>query len=554
MTKKNNLSTRITIVGIISLLLVWATVAYEIARSQRSNLHEAELLTATRAQVFAEYSESTIKRLNELLLDLRSYWTGDWKTFAELVQRRQENIADIAFQVAVIDKDGWLAFSNLAKPGNRTDLGEREHFRVHKDAPDADRLFISKPLKGKVSGKWSIQFTRPIIHEGEFNGVLVISVSPELFSSFGDKLQLGAEHSVTVIRDGGEIMARHPVEEKAYGLVIKDRPFLQANAPKSGNYRATSATDNVERLFGFHKLPAYGLNFLVGESLASVLQPYETYRATVIGIGAFISLFAGTLFLGLIRSLKVLEQTRAELENAKERAELANQAKTAFLSNISHEMRTPLHQVLGFSQLVEIEPLSEKQKEWVSKLNASAGNLNDLINRILKLTEIEVKHLQLEAAALDIPALLDEILMSQRALAKAKGLQLNSTVSGVPAPLLGDKEQLRSALSYYIDNAIKFTQSGSIDVSIEPIEESRDGVTLRFAVRDTGIGIAPEALPRLFSIFEQVDNSSTRKFGGTGIGLAMVKKLAQLMGGDAGCESAVGQGSTFWFTARFNKP
>ncbi|MDP3137207.1 MAG: GGDEF domain-containing protein, partial [Burkholderiaceae bacterium] len=125
-----HLQLRITLIGITCLLLVWVTAAYEITRSKSVYLHEAELRTAVQSQVFAEYSESTIKRLNELSLDLRSYWTGDWKKFAELIQRRQENITDIAFQVAVIDRDGRLAFSNLAQPGNRVDLKEREHFRV----------------------------------------------------------------------------------------------------------------------------------------------------------------------------------------------------------------------------------------------------------------------------------------------------------------------------------------------------------------------------------------------------------------------------------------
>jgi len=193
MTTSNfRLRVKIGLLGVMAFILVWATAIYELTRSQQSYLREAQVSTAVQSRVFGEYSESTIKRINELIVDLRPHWTGDWKAFSELIQRRQEIIEDLIFQVAVIDKDGFLAFSNLAKPSDRTDLNNREHFRVHKDSPGADRLFISRPVKGKVSGKWSIQFTRPIVKNGRFSGVIVISVSPELFARFAEKLQLPA--------------------------------------------------------------------------------------------------------------------------------------------------------------------------------------------------------------------------------------------------------------------------------------------------------------------------------------------------------------------------
>ena len=246
------------------LALVWSVAFYELYRTQETALHDAELETVKNAQIFAEYSRSTLKRVNEFILEARRQWTGDWQSFASVVKRGQENIDDISFQVAVIDKDGIMQFSNLAKPNDRVDLSAREHFRVHRDAPDSDRLFVSRPLLGKVSGKWSIQMTRPIITNGQFAGVIVVSLSPDQFASFAGNLKMDKGSVVTVVRSSGEIMARYPGAETSLGNVLKDRPFLDANAPLAANYRQVSATDGIDRIWGYSRLPEYGMIFIVG--------------------------------------------------------------------------------------------------------------------------------------------------------------------------------------------------------------------------------------------------------------------------------------------------
>lgn len=151
---------------VFGLGLVWAIAWYELDRSRAGYLREVENSTRFQAQAFAESAFSAIKRLDQMLLDLRTQWDGRPERFADQVKRRQQYMADMAFQVAVIDAEGWLAYSNLSVARERVFLGEREHFRAH--LAGGDRLFISKPIKGKVSGKWSIQFTRPILIEGRF--------------------------------------------------------------------------------------------------------------------------------------------------------------------------------------------------------------------------------------------------------------------------------------------------------------------------------------------------------------------------------------------------
>ncbi|MBU1364189.1 MAG: hypothetical protein KKE51_10245 [Gammaproteobacteria bacterium] len=299
---------------VLAIILVWAAAAYELHRSRQTHLREAEVRTAVQAHVLAEYSRSTFKRINEFILDIRREWNGDWKSFAASVQRRQENIDDLTFQVAVIDREGILAYSNLTSSNERVDLAHREHFRFHKEARNADRLFISRPVKGKVSGKWSIQITRPILRNGQFEGVLVVSVSPEQFAGFGEKLRIVGASSLTVVRDTGEIMARYPTLESSLGKVLKDTPYLRNDTAGSGNFSRSAAVDGRERIYGYYRVPGYAMSFVVGEAVDEVLAPYFAHRKTVMFGAAAVSVLALSLFFMLFRSLSSLEEVRRQLD------------------------------------------------------------------------------------------------------------------------------------------------------------------------------------------------------------------------------------------------
>jgi hypothetical protein len=167
------------------LVLVWGLAMFELDRNYEVQLNDVKFRTRAEAELAAEYSVSAIKRIDELILDLRDDWQGDWEQFADKVRKRQDIVQDITFQIAIINKDGIMEFSNLAKPDNRVDLSSRRHFQIHKNRPDTDALYISNPLLGKVSQKWSIQFTRPIMKKARFDGVIVLSVALDLFTSIG---------------------------------------------------------------------------------------------------------------------------------------------------------------------------------------------------------------------------------------------------------------------------------------------------------------------------------------------------------------------------------
>jgi len=307
---------------ILGVVVVWGVALFKIEENRERILREVEKDAQYKARLYAENSLATIKRLNELLADLRSYWNGDWKQFAAVVSERQANISDIAFQIAVIDADGYLAFSNLAPGQSRTYLGDREHFLVHKNASaGADRLFISRPILGRVSGKWSIQFTRPIFRGAEFGGVLVASISPVSLSAFHDSLALSVEGASIVLRHTGEVVARHPAGDQ---LIGKNMPQLSPNLASSvsGHFWGGKDFDGVERLYGHYGLSDQGLIFLVAEPMETLMMPHAEYRGTMVFTAAAITVLSVLSFLLALRTRRSRQWAQAKLQETEEQRRL----------------------------------------------------------------------------------------------------------------------------------------------------------------------------------------------------------------------------------------
>jgi len=249
----------------------------------------------------------------------------------------------------------------------------------------------------------------------------------------------------------------------------------------------------------------------------------------------------------------VLERTR-ELEEARDIAEAASLSKSSFLANMSHEIRTPLNAITGLAYVMKRNALSPEQAERLDKIDRAGQHLLGVINNILDISKIEAEKLDLEGIDFSVISIFANVasMMSERAQAKGLAMVLSPDIPGIK--LHGDLTRIQQALLNYTANAIKFTEHGTITLGCRIVETSESSVLLRFEVSDTGIGIAPDAIARLFEVFEQADSSTTRKFGGSGLGLAITRKLAKLMGGDAGVESTPGIGSSFWFTARLQLP
>jgi len=234
----------------------------------------------------------------------------------------------------------------------------------------------------------------------------------------------------------------------------------------------------------------------------------------------------------------------------------ASRAKSQFVANMSHEIRTPMNGVIGMASLLQNTSLSLEQRDYVETIGSSGRALMRIIDDILDFSKIESGHLALESVDLAPRQLVGEVIRLFAPLAKAKGIELAATIEdGVPYVLKGDPGRLRQALVNLVGNAVKFTEKGQVTVRVraEAEAEETDAELIRFAVRDTGIGIAPEALTRLFQPFAQADGSTTRRYGGTGLGLVISKRLVELMGGQLGVMSEPGEGSVFWFTARLER-
>jgi len=262
-----------------------------------------------------------------------------------------------------------------------------------------------------------------------------------------------------------------------------------------------------------------------------------------------------TLWHGFINDISPLKEMEAELIAARNAADAANQSKSEFLANMSHEIRTPLNGIVGMLQLLHFTPITREQQEYLQAIDISATNLLAIINDILDLSKIEAGKVELEETTFSLQNCINDVILMQRSKAFEKGIQTDTFMApDLPLKICGDQLRVKQVLLNLLNNAVKFTEQGMISITASLLDAVENQVVIRMAVSDTGIGMSPEVLCKVFEPFTQADTSTTRRFGGTGLGLSICRQLAELMGGRIWAESTEGTGSKFYLDLPFFLP
>ncbi|WP_300438593.1 ATP-binding protein [Zoogloea sp.] len=527
---------------LLLIVLVWGAVLYKARAEEALVIRSINTENLNLARAFEEHTIRTIKSVDQALLFLKFQYEryGDKVDIAEYV-REGMIISSIFNQLGVIDEHGIYVLSNLPNH-KRVDLSDREHFRVHMEK-DTNTLFISKPILGRASGKWSIQMTRRINKpDGSFGGVVVISVDPFYFSDFYSGVDLGVGSVVSLVGLDGIVRARRAGNDKAVGQNVSMSPLMKRVADKepSGSLRVTSISDGTQRFYSYRVLAEYPLLVAVGVQDDAALADYRERRMGYMifaGATSLMVLLFGAIAIRLLnRQFRMMQALR----ESQLKADSANRMKSEFLASMSHELRTPLNGIMGYAELLQ-ESSSDENREFAGIVLESSQHLLELVNSILDLAKIESGKMELQRAPEPLVPLLEKIVRNYYPPAAKKGLTLTlETAPGLPETLLCDSTRVAQLLNNLLSNAIKFTDSGKIAVRV-----SRAGRMLEIAVFDSGCGIPEDMLPHIFERFRQVDSFLTRRHQGTGLGLALVKELVGLMGGELRVSSKVGQGSEF---------
>jgi len=325
----------------------------------------------------------------------------------------------------------------------------------------------------------------------------------------------------------------------------------------------------MKRAFFAYNLPP--VTALLISLLATEISDYQLFSISIIFYFILIAVTGKNLNQRILESIKLQlknqalinqlkgeiqqrQEAQLDLEKAKETAEQASQSKSEFLANMSHEIRTPMNAVIGLSHLALKSGLTPKQQDYLEKIHHSSQHLLGVINDILDFSKIEAGKLEIEKKDFKIKQVMDTVATIVSSEIRKKGLAFHIDVSpALNIPLRGDPLRLGQVLINLTNNAIKFTKHGRIDIHAQLQDETEDTLLAYFEVQDSGIGITTEQQQKLFQSFQQADASTSRKYGGTGLGLTISKQLAELMGGEIGIKRYPRQGSTFWFTTRFDK-
>lgn len=527
------------------ILLIGFSVYKKNASDEQLEIDSINRANRNLARTLQEHALGTLKGIDQALhfLEFQYARRGLEVDIGQYV-REGAFVNPVVDQLGVIDDKGVYVLSS--HPGHEAaDVSEREHFRVHSLA-DTRQLFVGKPVFDRANGRWSIPMARRISKaDGSFGGAFVASLDPFRFTSTLGDLDIGSRGVVSLVGTDGVIRAWRNGADANVGQKLTGSPvFDPAAADAHGTYSAVSAVDGVDRLHAYRRIPDFPLIVVVGvdrdEALAAVRARANTHVLFAIAVAAIVLAIAIASTLLLARQRRIA----GELDAARARAEDANRLKSDFLASMSHELRTPLNGIIGYAEFLKDAADDPEARDFAATIKVSGQHLLELVNSILELAKIEAGKMEIQPRVQDVRDLVQLVYKVYLPAAREKGLGFSVHVADdVPVGIVCDRMRMLQILNNVVHNAIKFTRDGRVDVEVR-----RDGNSVRFAVKDTGPGIAPEHQRVVFEKFRQVGGFVTRENGGTGLGLALSQQLAGLMGGRIELVSAVGRGSEFCVT------
>jgi signal transduction histidine kinase/HPt (histidine-containing phosphotransfer) domain-containing protein len=478
---------------------------------------------------------------------------GDETEFQRLLDRKRVlPQIDVA---TVVDADGQVINFTRNYPAPAINLADRDYFSAHRDHPELG-LYVSKPVRNKGNGSWTFYLSRRINGtNGRFLGVVLVGVSSRQISDFYSKIKLSEGSAVTLYRRDFTLLARWPHQDEVMGKVnrngssydIIERQRLEVGTIVVNTPRLSDNGRVVTRMGAVRLIPNYPLIINVSVPEEVFLAQWRTFawQLSMVGVVCSVAVLAACLIV--LRAMRRRDSAVREQRSLKAESDAASRAKSAFLAMMSHEIRTPLTAVIGFAEQLEHAGRSETT-ELGRIIVRNSQHLLSLINDILDISKVESGKLVLESVPFSPEEALAAVSALMRGLAGQRDVTYLASTHGVmPEAVQGDPTRWRQILLNLVSNAIKFTEHGTVEVSLWYEAEEQ---LLCCRVRDTGIGMTSEQLASLFAPFTQADSSVTRRFGGSGLGLYLVRQLATAMGGEVQAESILGQGTTMTVTVR----
>lgn len=544
------------LLSVLVLVIAWATMAGMLSWQWKDTIQNEMRQNANIAVVLKEHTLHILDVADQALRRVQSDSETAEITGETLVRVANETgmTPEILTQVTLVDVRGNFVFSNLDTTGERNrnvNLMDREHIQVHLNPTQRksaelmkDGLFISKPLIGKVSGVRTIQMSRKLLDSsGNVAGVVVASINQAHFINVFGEVKLGGDGGAGLVDLEGQFLARVIGGNDAHTNTSLPSPMLDDLRTKESGANEYVTSDGVLRIAGFSRVGDYALSIVSGTSAREAIGPWRSMRNTVIVMMMVLSLVIAAFVSAFLTSIRRLNISREALKRSEAQAQHANQAKSEFLAAMSHELRTPLTSIRGFAELMEVRSDDALIREQSRMIRQGAEHLNALLTEILDLAKIEAGAMPVQRTPVVLPDLVREVTELFRVSAAAKSLELETRLhADVQQPLVTDALKLKQILNNLLSNAIKFTTKGSVKVMVEP---SAEGTHMLFHVKDTGPGIAPEMQEAIFEKFIQGDARVSYQHGGTGLGLALSRALAEVLGGTLTVQSRPGEGAHF---------